>query len=345
MLRCALIIGVLVTGTAALAEPAPLKGPAIREMVPGAVIHIDTPLGSKLPVRFTDDGLMSGEAGSLASYLGSDKDRGRWWVENDKLCQKWFKWFDAEVKCLELRQEGQRIFWSSDDGKSGTATIAMRTAPAAVPSFAPAYAMSLHAPRAATMETSAEPVEPPVAATKPQPAKPVVVTPPPAKPMVLNQAPVEKPAAAVPDTAPKKEKERPVAAARPQQPSAFVPSAGAPAKPFGQSKSVAPAPAPAPVAGPVASPVVAQVFKVAGVEEDDVLNIRKGPSADHPQIGAIPADGQGVRIAGSCQSEWCPIVYRGVSGWVNRLFLVEEAKLQGSAWLGGNPGRERRLPN
>ncbi len=341
MLRSAFIIGIIVSGTAALAEPAPLKGTAIKEMVPGAVIHIDTPLGSRLPVRFTGDGLMSGEAGGLASYLGSANDRGRWWVENDKLCQKWFKWFDAEVKCLQLRQQGQRIFWSSDDGKSGTATIAMRAAPLAAPPLAPAYAMSLHAPRVGTLQPSAEPTEA-VIVTKPPPAKPVAVTPSPAKPTVLNQSPLEKPAiAATPEAASKKEK--PLVAARPQQSAAIVPAGGPPAKPFGQPSAPGVAQLVAPP--PAAALITAPAFKVAGVEEDDVLNIRNGPSAEHPMVGAIPADGQGVRIAGSCQSEWCPIIYRGVSGWVNRLFLVEEAKLQGSAWLRTSSSRERRLPD
>jgi hypothetical protein len=209
MLRSVIIIGTIISGTAALAEPASMRGQAIKELVPGSVIHIDTPLGSTLPVRFTDDGLMSGEAGGLASYLGSATDRGKWWVENDKLCQKWFKWFDAEIKCLQLRQQGQRIFWNSDDGKTGTATIAMRTPPVAAPPLAPAYAMSLRAPQSVSAEPAeASVAERPITAPKPQAVKPIAIAPKAVKPAVINQAPPEKQVAALPlsEAASKKEK-------------------------------------------------------------------------------------------------------------------------------------------
>lgn len=338
MLRSAIIIGAIIAGTAALAEPAPLKGQAIKELVPGSVIHLDTPLGSKLPIRYTDDGLMSGEAGGLASYLGAATDRGRWWVDKDKLCQKWFKWFDAEIQCLQLRQQGQRIFWSSDDGKTGTATIAMKAAPA--PAYASAYAMGLHAPKssiAASVEVAAEP---PVPTSTPQAARPVATTPPAIRPTVISQVPAETSVAALQPSELSPKKEKPNAIARPPQPPATA-SQSAPAKPVPEPLRVANTPQPA--TPPAVSVVPA--FKVAGVEEDDVLNIRKGPSAEHAPVGAIPAYGQGVKIAGSCQSEWCPIVYRGVSGWVNRTFLIEDVQLQGSASLGANSSRERRLPN
>lgn len=339
MLRSVIIIGTIISGTAALAEPASMRGQAIKELVPGSVIHIDTPLGSKLPVRYTDDGLMSGEAGGLASYLGSATDRGKWWVENDKLCQKWFKWFDAEIKCLQLRQQGQRIFWNSDDGKTGTATIAMRTPPVAALPLAPAYAMSLRAPQSVSAEPAeASVAEPPITAPKPQAVKPIAIAPKPVKPAVINQAPPEKTVAALPLSEAASKKEKSNSAARTLQQPAAAPAIP-PVKSAPEQLKVATSPQLSTPANPA--------FKVAGVGEDDVLNIRNGPSSEHPPVGAIPADGQGVRMAGSCQSEWCPIVYRGVSGWVNRIYLIEDVKLQGSAWLGANPNpnRERRLPN
>jgi hypothetical protein len=66
---------------------------------------------------------MSGEAGQLASYLGSKKDRGRYWLHEDRICYKWFRWFSGEQHCLLIERDGQRIFWKRDDGETGTATL------------------------------------------------------------------------------------------------------------------------------------------------------------------------------------------------------------------------------
>lgn len=62
-------------------------------------------------------------------------------------------------------------------------------------------------------------------------------------------------------------------------------------------------------------------YRVFGVADDDVLNIRSGPGASSPIVGSIPPNGRGVRIVGSCAGQWCQIDYRGSRGWVNRLYL------------------------
>jgi hypothetical protein len=41
----------------------------------------------------------------------------------DQLCVKWFRWFEAQPRCLNLQREGQKIYWQDAEGKSGTATI------------------------------------------------------------------------------------------------------------------------------------------------------------------------------------------------------------------------------
>jgi uncharacterized protein YraI len=73
------------------------------------------------------------------------------------------------------------------------------------------------------------------------------------------------------------------------------------------------------------------LFRVAGVDIDDVLNVREGPSADHSIIGSLLPDAGGVRIVGQCQSYWCPIQYRGMTGWVNSMYLTQEAAPLSSA--------------
>jgi len=100
-----------------------MNGAAIQATLPGSVLKLDTPLGMVVPIKFGGDGLMSGDAGQLASYLGSQKDRGRYWLTNDRICYKWFRWFSGEQHCLTIQRDGQRIFWQRDDGETGTATL------------------------------------------------------------------------------------------------------------------------------------------------------------------------------------------------------------------------------
>lgn len=100
---------------------------AVRTLVSGRTILLDTPVGTQIPILFREDGSMRGKAGDLASYLGAKIDEGKWWVSQGRLCQKFEIWFDKETQCLTLRQSGQIVHWSSDNGKSGTARFAPRT--------------------------------------------------------------------------------------------------------------------------------------------------------------------------------------------------------------------------
>jgi uncharacterized protein YraI len=67
----------------------------------------------------------------------------------------------------------------------------------------------------------------------------------------------------------------------------------------------------------------ARTYRVVGVANDDVLNMRAGPSAGYGKVGMIPPRGRGVRIVGPCE-EWCPVRYNGATGWVNRTYLAAE---------------------
>ena len=89
-------VGLTVMMSSAWADRLPLTGEALRQELVGSLLEIDTPLaGVVIPVRVSADGLVSGEAGPLASTLGAAHDRGRWWINNDRLCVKWFRWFEA----------------------------------------------------------------------------------------------------------------------------------------------------------------------------------------------------------------------------------------------------------
>jgi len=103
----------------------------LKAMVAGKTVHLDTPFGVAIPITYHANGLMSGKAGVLEYFLGAQVDRGRWWISDGKLCQKWFKWLDAQPSCMRLKQDGNKIIWRRDDGLSGTATITSGLAPGA----------------------------------------------------------------------------------------------------------------------------------------------------------------------------------------------------------------------
>ena len=162
MLKPFITAACLCAATVAEAEPDRLSGQDITALVAGATVEIDTPIGTKLPIRYTIDGKLFGQARDLASYLGAATDTGRWWITSDQLCHKWNRWFDSEPQCLRLTKKGRTIHWHSRDGNSGTAVIA-------VP--APIQTASVQPP--AQVETKMH-----IAAPAPTPAPAIVAAPP-----------------------------------------------------------------------------------------------------------------------------------------------------------------------
>lgn len=333
MLRLILLFTCLVGVRVAAAEPATLSGDAIRQTVAGAALEIDTPLGSTLSVRFTNDGLMSGEAGELASLLGAATDRGRWWIADNQLCGKWFRWFEAQQRCLVIRQDGTRIFWQKDDGETGTATlVSLGDGGAAKPPSQPVTAsageqagkaqavggLPIQSQKFVTANAAPEPsslatveVEP---ATAPRPQTSAVAASS-MYPVKENLLPTRR--IAQPKAPAQKPVQRP-----PVQAERLVPAPAAEQK-VAQAASISMrAPPPQKPIPAWAQPLS---FKVAGVQDYDVLYIRSGPSQDHNSVGMIPPTGRGIVITGRCRDDWCPIRHRNVSGWVNRYYLAQDS--------------------
>ena len=115
-------VALMVAAETAAASGAEMNGEALRQTLAGRTIHLSTPLGG-LPISFRADGSMSATAGSLASYVGSERDRGRWWISGDQLCQRWNTWLGGQSYCFRLRQYGRTVHWTRNDGLSGVATI------------------------------------------------------------------------------------------------------------------------------------------------------------------------------------------------------------------------------
>ncbi|MGL4729746.1 MAG: hypothetical protein ACRCWO_13440 [Bosea sp. (in: a-proteobacteria)] len=102
-----------------------LDGDGIRKKVTGKRIYLAAPLGGEFPLFYQRGGRVdgSGEAVGLGRWI-RPTDSGRWWVQGDKLCQKWQTWYDGKTICFELTQVGQdRLRWVQDNGDTGVARI------------------------------------------------------------------------------------------------------------------------------------------------------------------------------------------------------------------------------
>ena len=116
-----LALGFLPAGAAA----EPLSGQQLKSFVSGKRIYIAVPLGGEIPLTYRPGGVVdgSGEAAGLGKYM-TPKDRGRWWVDGKRLCQKWQQWYDGRTFCFTVTKLAEsRIRWVRDDGKSGIARI------------------------------------------------------------------------------------------------------------------------------------------------------------------------------------------------------------------------------
>jgi len=120
VVACAVVLTLAGAGVC-LAEDG-LVGDTLRKVVAGKTVHLETPLGS-LPINYKNNGTMQASTIQLAAYTGSTRDRGTWWVVADKLCQRWNNWLGGRSHCFTLRQQGESVQWTRDDGLSGVATI------------------------------------------------------------------------------------------------------------------------------------------------------------------------------------------------------------------------------
>jgi SH3 domain-containing protein len=310
MLRSNIVIVCLALAGAAVGEPVHLDGETIRRDLVGTLLKVDTPLRTQIPIRIGSDGLVSAEAGALASMLGSEKDRGRWWIEHDQLCTKWFRWFEAKTRCLSLQRDGNRIYWQEASGEKGTATL--EVAEIASPIADPRPNSPVVSETPASLESPSQPPE------SESPAPPVAAAADPAQSGPALQFSIMELSAFLPS--PQTEMLR-LGADVPTPKAATIPR---PAVPKQVNSAVRISTAALERHEHSAEPETEISVRVAGVEMGDELNVRNGPSEFHEPLGTIPSDGRGIRIVGDCHGSWCPIHFGHLQGWVNANYLAED---------------------
>ena len=64
-----------------------------------------------------------------------------------------------------------------------------------------------------------------------------------------------------------------------------------------------------------------RTYFIFGVSPNDVLNVRTGPSFEHPVSGRIPPSAKSIEIIDSCVGVWCLVRYGNVTGYANRMYI------------------------
>jgi Bacterial SH3 domain len=271
--------------TVAEADPSPLSGKEISDLVAGATVEIDAPLGFKVLLRYSRDGRVFGE-GSIAMglVLGAASDTGRWWVEPNQICHKWKIWFNDYPQCFRMTKEGQSFYWRTFDDKTGTAAIVVPAPPVQTVAVTQPSVPEARATRAK-----------PTASTEMARPVPNAIAPPEAADQAVDQSAQEKVPA--------------IRTATPQAPKSQARNSQADGVSRARLQS-APAPKPA--------------FMVVNVAPGDILNVRKGPSTHFEVVGGLPPGSRGVAVTGACQSHWCPVEHPSARGWVNSTYLARE---------------------
>jgi len=100
-----------------------LSGERLKRFLAGKRIYLAVPLGGELPLFYRADGHVdgSGQAAGLGRFL-APTDSGRWWVDGERVCQKWRSWYDGRTFCFTLDLlPGEKVSWHRDDGEKGVA--------------------------------------------------------------------------------------------------------------------------------------------------------------------------------------------------------------------------------
>lgn len=126
IIAAVLAVSSLIVSCAAASAEWMASDAAIRELVSGKRIYLETPFGGEFPLRYAANGRVSGDGTKLGlGQYFAPKETGDWWVEGGQLCQQFPTWYKGRTSCFKLQQTGAgALRWQRDDGYSGNARIA-----------------------------------------------------------------------------------------------------------------------------------------------------------------------------------------------------------------------------
>lgn len=102
-----------------------LSGQEIQKLISGRTVNLSTPFGVTIPLFYAENGDVSGDvSGISAASLFAPKEKGKWWIKGNSMCQQWPSWYKGRRFCFEITATGEnKIKWLRDDGAIGTAVI------------------------------------------------------------------------------------------------------------------------------------------------------------------------------------------------------------------------------
>lgn len=102
-----------------------LSGDQIKGLIGGKRVHLATSYGIEFPLQYASNGRVTGDgSGTTLGQYVAPKETGKWWVSNDRMCQKFPTWYDGRQFCFQLKMTGQgTLEWVRDDGYRGKARI------------------------------------------------------------------------------------------------------------------------------------------------------------------------------------------------------------------------------
>jgi hypothetical protein len=119
------LIAAIAIASSGIATAKPLTGADIRKEIIGRTIFLAAPLGGEFPLNYRRGGSVDGNGTALG--LGrfiAPKDRGRWWISGNRLCQRFQVWYKGNPMCFNLTKVGaNKVRWVRDNGETGVARI------------------------------------------------------------------------------------------------------------------------------------------------------------------------------------------------------------------------------
>ena len=110
------------------ANASPMTASDIQSEIVGHRVYLATPFGGEFPLNYRPSGTVdgNGEAVGLGRFV-QPEDEGRWWIDGNKLCQRFETWYDGSTLCFDLTKTGDRtLIWVRDNGERGPARIGSR---------------------------------------------------------------------------------------------------------------------------------------------------------------------------------------------------------------------------
>ncbi len=123
LLSASLLSPLLAAG--ASADTGRLSADDIRRDVIGRTIYLAAPMGGEFPLNYRTSGVVDGDGQALGlGKFVAPKDKGKWWIKDDRLCQQFNVWYDGAPMCFELtRADPGKLKWVRDNGQTGVARI------------------------------------------------------------------------------------------------------------------------------------------------------------------------------------------------------------------------------